>query len=1191
MASRRWRTAAAGLAAGLLLPIGAGAPPAAARPDQTPEKAEAEAVAAKVDKKVTSQLAKDGKSSFWVFLDSKANLSGAAKLRHKADKAAHVYRIKTEHANRSQAGLRSMLATRGADFTPFWLANTIKVTGDADLLGDIAVRSDVAEILADDPVHIPEPLPGEVVPSTDAVEWNIDRIGAPRVWNELGVRGEGIVVANIDSGVDATHPAVAASYRGRNGDGTTNHNYNWFDPAGVCPTAAPCDNNDHGTHTMGTMVGADGANVIGVAPGAKWIAAKGCETTSCSRASLLAAGQWIVAPTDLTGANPRPDLAPDVVNNSWGSSVYDPWYTQTVSSWLAAGIFPAFSNGNSGPSCNTSGSPGSYTISYSSGAFDVNNAIASFSSRGTGENGDIKPNIAAPGANVRSSVRGGYASFSGTSMASPHTAATVALMWSASPAIQGDITETRRILDDTAIDVNALTCGGTVDDNNVFGEGRLDAYAAVNATPRGALGALGGQVTSGGNALAGASVTVAGPMGRTTTTAADGSYGFDRLMVGDYNVSVSKFGYLTATTSVTVTENQSVDADVTVEQAPSATLSGTVTTSAGPAGGASVTILGTPLSATADGQGRYQVRVPHGQYDVRFAHAYRCADVVTRPATVNADTVLDVGMPDRVDAFGYACGAAGGSFVSGTELMPLTGDDRTSAVTLPFRVPLYGRSYRDAWVSTNGVLGFGTSSTSRANTALPNTTNPDLALFPFWDDLYVEADSGIYTAVTGVRPHRSFVVEWRNVSIFSDRSTRLTFSAAIGEDGSITYRYRDIAGTGPETGTGATIGLENVDGTVGFEYSYNTAALADGTAIAFRTTRNGVLTGVVTDGNDGQPVVGATVTARVGGATATETTEADGSYLIQAPAGAIELSVEKEHYESANAAVAVAAGGADVRSAALRTARVGTPVSELAVVAPAAQTRAREIGLSNTGALGTEFTVTELNADGVPQDIGWLSLSGTSGTLASGSRHTVGVAVSTAGLSPGTYHKAKVRVASASGRQPVLVIPVTLVVPSYALAINAGGQAGRTDVEGQTWSPDQPWAAGGAGYLGNSNRQSTSSPITGTNDPARFADLREGMYEYRVDGLSDGVYTVELDFAEVRRQAPDKRVFDVLLEGQEVLPSLDVAGEVGSFAALTRSYTVRVTDGQLNVRFVTHKGYGQPILNALRVTNRPDLVS
>ncbi|MEH1016795.1 S8 family serine peptidase [Micromonospora sp. CPCC 206060] len=1180
--------AVAGLAVGIALPIGIGGNPAAAA---SPEQTEAKAVANKTDRKVTDRLARDGKTSFWVFLDSKADLAGAKKLHRKADKAAHVYRAKTEHANRSQAGLRALLNKRGAEFTPFWLANTIKVTGDADLLGEIAVRAEVSEILADDPVDIPEPLPGDVVPALDGIEWNIDRISAPRVWNDLGVRGEGIVIANIDTGVNFQHPAVNASYRGRKADGSYDHNYSWYDPSGACGSAAPCDNNDHGTHTMGTMVGLDGANVIGVAPNATWIAAKGCESSSCSRTSLMASGQWMVAPTDLTGANPRPDLAPDIVNNSWGSSTYDPWYTEIVSSWVAAGIFPAFSNGNSGPNCNTSGSPGSYTISYSSGAFDINNAIASFSSRGTGENGDIKPNIAAPGANVRSSTRTGYGSFSGTSMASPHTAAVVALMWSASPAIQGDIAATKAILDDTAIDVDALTCGGTVDDNNVFGEGRLDAYAAVNATPRGALGALGGQVTSGGAPLAGAAVTVTGPMSRTATTAADGSYAFDRLMVGDYTISVSKFGYRTATGSATIAENQTVDVDITVEQAPSAVLSGTVSTSAGPAGGAKVTVLGTPLSTIADAAGHYSVTVPQGGYDIRFEHAYRCADAVSRAATVSADTVLDVTLPDRVDGFGYACGAAGGSFTAGTELVALTGDDRTTPVTLPFRVPLYGKSYRDAWISTNGVLGFGTASTSRANTVLPATGTPNLALYPFWDDLYVEADSGIYTTVTGVKPHRTFTVEWRNVAIFADRSQRITFSAAISEDGAITYRYADIDGTGAETGTGASIGLENVNGSVGFEYSYNSSAIADGTALAFRSTRTGVLAGVLTDANDGQPVVGATVTAQIGDATVTETTDAEGAYLVQAPAGAVALGMAKEHYEPASATVTLTAGGADVRAAALRTARVSTPVSSLSVIAPADQTRSREIGLSNTGALGADFTVTELNAAGQPQDIGWLTLTGAAGTLATGGRHSVGVAVTSTGLTAGTFHQAKLQIASNSGRRPVITVPVTLVVPSYTLAIDAGATAGRADVEGQTWSPDQAWTAGGAGWLGTSSRQSTSTTITGTNDPARFADQREGMYEYRVDGLADGYYTVELDFAEVRSQAPNKRLFDVLIEGQEVLPSLDVANEVGSFAALTKTYTVQVVDGQLNVRFVTHKGFGRPIINAVRVTNRPDLVS
>ena len=771
MTSKRWRATLVGLAVGLVVPLCAVATPAAAG---NPGQVRAEAVAKKADKRVIDRLAKDGQATFWVYLGDKADLSAAAKVSGKANKAAYVYKVKTEHANRTQAGLRQLLAKRGAHFTPFWLANTIEVTGDAALVGEIAARPEVSEIVADQPIDLPAPQAGTTETTVNGVEWNVDRINAPRVWNELGVRGEGIVVANIDTGVDYTHPALAASYRGRSADGTYNHNYNWFDPAHACPSAAPCDNAGHGTHTMGTMVGLDGTNAVGVAPGAKWIAAKGCESDSCSQASLLAAGQWIVAPTDLNGANPRPDLAPDVVNNSWGANVYDPWYRETVAAWVAAGIFPAFSNGNNGPSCNTAGNPGSYSNSYSSGAFDVNNAIASFSARGTGENGDIKPNIAAPGVNIRSSVpNGGYASLNGTSMASPHTAATVALMWSASPLLHGDIAATRAILDDTAIDVDSTYCGGTADDNNVFGEGRLDAYAAVSASPRGAFGALGGRVTSAGAGLADATVTVAGPLSRTTTTAADGSYSFGRLVVGDYTVTISKFGYLTGTATATITESQTTVRDIAVELAPTATISGTVTTAGGPAAGASINVLNTPISTgVADGQGHYSVTVPQGEYDLRVNAADPCSAGVTRHVAATADTTLDINLPDRVDTFGYACNVGSGGYVPGTELVAgLTGDNVTRPITLPFSVPLYGKAYRSGWVSTNGVLSFGGLSTvSWSNTSLPSAAIPNFALYPFWDDLYVEADSGVYTAVVGAMPHRSFIVEWRNVSFSLNRS-------------------------------------------------------------------------------------------------------------------------------------------------------------------------------------------------------------------------------------------------------------------------------------------------------------------------------------------------------------------------------------------------------------------------------------
>jgi putative cell wall-binding protein len=78
---------------------------------------------------------------------------------------------------------------------------------------------------------------------------------------------------------------------------------------------------------------------------------------------------------------------------------------------------------------------------------------------------------------------GGYATGTGTSMASPHVAGAVALLWSAHPGLIGDVTSTRALLDGTAINTSNLTCGGTAANNNVFGEGRLDALALIEVGP------------------------------------------------------------------------------------------------------------------------------------------------------------------------------------------------------------------------------------------------------------------------------------------------------------------------------------------------------------------------------------------------------------------------------------------------------------------------------------------------------------------------------------------------------------------------------------------------------------------------------------------------------------------------------------------------------------------------------------
>ena len=333
----------------------------------------------RVDAKVLDQIADRGSTTFWVVLEQKADLRPAASVQNSTSRGEFVYDELRKTADRSQAGLRALLARRGADYKPFWILNSIRVTGDQALLDELAARSEVQKIIADPVFRIPDPIVEKAEPRIDAVEWGIDRIRAPLVWSTYGDRGAGIVVANIDTGVRYTHQAVVRQYRGNNG-ATFDHNYNWYDPSLVCgsPSLAPCDNNAHGTHTMGTMVGEDASlvNQIGVAPAAKWIAAKGCETNSCSTSALLASGQWILAPTNLIGQNPRPDLRPHIVNNSWGNSNGgDTFYQATVNAWIASGIFPTFSNGNTGPGCGTVGSPGSYPASYGVGAFDINNVI------------------------------------------------------------------------------------------------------------------------------------------------------------------------------------------------------------------------------------------------------------------------------------------------------------------------------------------------------------------------------------------------------------------------------------------------------------------------------------------------------------------------------------------------------------------------------------------------------------------------------------------------------------------------------------------------------------------------------------------------------------------------------------------------------------------------------------------------
>ena len=422
------------------------------------------------------QAAPGGQADFLVYLTEQADLDQAHEIEDWAERGQFVFDALRQTARTSQSGLlQSLSAQRAAggvvQYESYFIVNAIGVTGDVTALDALAARPEVAAIESMKQYSIPEPIPGEAI-GTLAVEWGVQRIGADRVWTEFGVRGQGIVVASIDTGALYTHAALNSQYRGT---ATGSHDYNWFDPAG---SPAPVDGNGHGTHTMGTMIGDDGgSNQIGIAPQATWIAAKGCATTSCSNEDLLASAEWILAPYPIGGTSDEgdPSRRPNVVNNSWGGDGGDLWYQLSVQAWRAADIFPAFAAGNSGPLAGSINSPGDYAESFATGATGSGDGIAVFSSRGPSSlTNETKPDVSSPGLSIRSAWNdGGYNTISGTSMASPHTAGCVALIRARNGSL--DITQVEDLLTSTALDL------GTAGPDSTYGFGRIDCYAAVAA--------------------------------------------------------------------------------------------------------------------------------------------------------------------------------------------------------------------------------------------------------------------------------------------------------------------------------------------------------------------------------------------------------------------------------------------------------------------------------------------------------------------------------------------------------------------------------------------------------------------------------------------------------------------------------------------------------------------------------------
>ena len=376
------------------------------------------------------------------------------------------------------------------EFECFWIGNIIRVDTYQSVADQIALRDDVLWVYPNYEIELIKPVNQRFEIESgdnDDIETGVEAVRAPEVW-DMGITGEGVLVATIDSGVDGNHPALASRWAGVADPRYEGHpEWAWFDPyAGQ--NDFPYDSGGHGTHTMGIVCGGAPGDQIGVAPGAYWISAGAIDRGGGipqTVADAIESFEWIIDPD----GNPSTNWdVPAVCSNSWGLNAWHGYPPCNETFWTfldaceAAGtviIFSAGNEGSQGLRTPADRATDEYRC-FAVGAVDANDPnwpIWNYSSRGPTyctPNGSeaIKPDIAAPGVGVRSAWPGGdYNILSGTSMSSPHINGVVALMRQANPNI--NVEEIKEIIFQSAYDL------GDPGEDNSYGWGMVDAYEAV----------------------------------------------------------------------------------------------------------------------------------------------------------------------------------------------------------------------------------------------------------------------------------------------------------------------------------------------------------------------------------------------------------------------------------------------------------------------------------------------------------------------------------------------------------------------------------------------------------------------------------------------------------------------------------------------------------------------------------------
>jgi len=837
-----------------------------------------------------------------IFLQEQADIAALdQQLRESRATRAYRHRVVVETlratAERSQIRLQEYLeqaktASRVHSYRFYWIANAVVVRAQASFLHELSRREDVQYMDVNLKPVLIEPVQPRELRGRSTLDLNqgiprgVRAINAPRVWRELGITGAGRLVANLDTGVDGGHPALAARWRGINAP----HEQCWRDE--INQTVTPSDLHGHGTHTMGTICGnsTNSNDSIGVAPNAQWIACRAIDQGGGDELNndVLDAFQWFADPDE----NPYTiEDVPDVVSNSWGVSPSVGPYTWCFNLWNdviinceAAGVVVLFSAGNSGSS--GLGSPATVALDsvthFAVGAVDATNDtvppydIASFSSRGPSScppGTAIKPEVCAPGVDVYSSgPNGDYFEESGTSMASPHVAGIVALMREASP--DADVREIKSVLMRSAVDQ------GDPGDDNTFGFGVVDAYAAVQMllAGRGFVTGIISEQTS-GNPIAIAYVRIV-ETNRSIHANSQGRYFLTLPADSLWHLHFTAFSFLPVTLPVTVTVGDTTFHNIALPTAPNGTLTGRVLTGASvPVEHATVRLRETPVAPFyTDSLGRFSIQVPGDTtYDLHVAYHDAQLDTFTPVATGETTTLtLSLHSP-RVascgpDVYGYrsfdrydSIYAAEWDWVEiapslggpGT-LLSLPARDSSAFIAMPFPFRFYGQSFDSLTINENGWLAPGISHDhSFFNFPIPGASGPSGMLAALWDNLSRGDDAELcsWYDSTGGR----MIVEYHNLEYAPSGPMGVDFQVQIISaearptptgDCEAVYLYRrvDI----PEY---CTVGIENPSETTGLQLLYNGVyhaaswQIGAGAAIRFSTrprAEYGALSGQIT---------------------------------------------------------------------------------------------------------------------------------------------------------------------------------------------------------------------------------------------------------------------------------------------------------------------------------------------------------